>query len=572
MARIELLFALLIPTAVLVHLLASPYTKVEESFNIQAVHDILVHGIPSGNAAQFFTANYDHVSFPGSVPRTFAGALILSGLSRPFVGWLVGSGADVQLLVRAVLGLSNAAALMWFTSSVKQAFGPGAAIWYALFQASQFHVIYYASRTLPNMFAFVFSTIALRSLLKAYATPWSSTAAPTGYRLCLYLLTFSGVVFRSELAILVVTITTYLFLTRRISLTNIIIPAGFSGLLVGLLCTIPIDSFFWQSFPLWPEWTGFYYNTLQGHSADWGVSPWHFYFSNALPRLMLNPLTYTLCIPLSMLNPATRRLSLDISVPLLAFTTLYSLLPHKEWRFIIYVIPGLTAVAGAGASWIFTRRSKSALYALASLALTASVLLSFAASTALLAISSLNYPGGTALHVLHTYVPHPPNAHFRVHFDNLACQTGVSRFLEKHEGPQTIVDVLEAQDVVAQRAWTYDKTEDPERLLDPLFWGEFDYVLAERPEKVIGKWDVVGVVYGFGGVRVLKPGDERSAAGKRGVVDGAMQDGIEEKIARSWKTLEGLLRDTVLRGWWVEVSMVPKINILANRLNVQGGG
>lgn len=37
---------------------------------------------------------------------------------------------------------------------VKRAFGATAAVWYSIFQAGQFHIIYYASRTLPNMFAF----------------------------------------------------------------------------------------------------------------------------------------------------------------------------------------------------------------------------------------------------------------------------------------------------------------------------------------------------------------------------------------------------------------------------------
>jgi len=63
----------------------------------------------------------------------------------------------VWIIVRGVLGLLNAAALVAFGRSVQTAFGTSAGIWYALFQASQFHVIYYASRTLPNMFAFVFS-------------------------------------------------------------------------------------------------------------------------------------------------------------------------------------------------------------------------------------------------------------------------------------------------------------------------------------------------------------------------------------------------------------------------------
>ena len=90
-------FYALIPTLIIAHLFVSPYTKVEESFNIQAIHDILVHGLPTKNADQFLTANYDHVSFPGSVPRTFAGALVLSGLSRPFF-LLFSNGEQMQML------------------------------------------------------------------------------------------------------------------------------------------------------------------------------------------------------------------------------------------------------------------------------------------------------------------------------------------------------------------------------------------------------------------------------------------------------------------------------------------
>jgi alpha-1,6-mannosyltransferase len=386
--------------------------------------------------------------------------------------------------------------------------------------------------------------------------------------LCLYLLTIAGVVFRSELAILVGTITLYLVITKRVSIIKVIIPAGFGGLNVGLFCTVFLDSFFWQSFPLWPEWTAFYYNTIQGHSADWGISPWHYYFINALPRLLLNPTTYMLCIPIAVLNVATRKHSLDLLVPLLCFIGLYSFLPHKEWRFIIYVIPGLTGIAAAGASWIWTRRIKSLTYALLSLVLVISVLASFAASTAVLALSSLNYPGGTALNVLHHGVEHSTKLHTSVHFDNLACQTGVTRFLESHHGAETVLDVLASQDILSKRAWTYDKTEDPSALLDPMFWANFDYVLAERPEKVIGSWAVAHVVYGFDGVRVLKPGEKSGLLvepiySKNTTV--TVPSDWTDMIARGWKKLEGWLRQPIMRGYWVEVSLAPKIRILVNQ-------
>ncbi len=49
--------------------------------------------------------------------------------------------------------------------------------------------------------------------------------------------------------------------------------------------------------------------------------------------------------------------------------------------------------------------------------------------------------------------------------------------------------------------WIYDKTEyEEETMLDPLFWQGYDYVLAERPERVIGSWIPEAIIEGYAGV------------------------------------------------------------------------
>lgn len=73
---------------ILFHLSVSPFTKVEESFNIQAIHDIQAYGLPFSldPGARYNTIKqYDHVEFPGSVPRTFVGAILIAAASNPFL-------------------------------------------------------------------------------------------------------------------------------------------------------------------------------------------------------------------------------------------------------------------------------------------------------------------------------------------------------------------------------------------------------------------------------------------------------------------------------------------------------
>ena len=57
--------ASLLLAAVLLHIGASPFCKVEESFNLQATHDLLFH--------RSILKAYDHLEFSGVVPRTFLG-------------------------------------------------------------------------------------------------------------------------------------------------------------------------------------------------------------------------------------------------------------------------------------------------------------------------------------------------------------------------------------------------------------------------------------------------------------------------------------------------------------------
>lgn len=102
---------LLLAGLILLHLFVAPYTKVEESFHVQATHDILAHGFPYGDNID--RSHYDHFEFPGAVPRTAVGATILAGLLPSVTATWAGVSQQILSMEPSLLLLCLKFLVLW---------------------------------------------------------------------------------------------------------------------------------------------------------------------------------------------------------------------------------------------------------------------------------------------------------------------------------------------------------------------------------------------------------------------------------------------------------------------------
>lgn len=327
----------LVPLTVsLIHILLCPYTKVEESFGMQAVHDIITYRY---DLEVMITQKYDHFQFPGVVPRTFIAALGLGYLSFPFY-WLclqLGFSKVCGIyIVRGALALLNISAFAFLRRAVSKVFGEDTGVGLYLVICCQFHLPFYLSRTLPNTYAMCVCTLAF-----AY---WLLEKQ----QMALALVTFAGVCFRCDLVLLAIPMGVWLLVFKaREWKKTVLYPL--LGLGIGVCLSLSIDSYFWRRL-VWPELEVLLFNTVENRSSEWGVSPWHWYWTSALPRMLMGEVVLVLCG--LFLRPVGRKVIdqrvASVSLLVLSYVGLYSFLPHKELRFLFPVLPGFAVLAALG--------------------------------------------------------------------------------------------------------------------------------------------------------------------------------------------------------------------------------
>lgn len=384
-------------------------------------------------------------------------------------------------------------------------------------------------------------------------------------RLGLYLLTVATVIFRSELAILLAAHCVWLFLKAEtfdgkiLLIRKAFIPSMIPGALVALLLTVSIDTYFWQSPTyLWPELSAFLSNVFPSKdslgASAWGTQPRYWYLVVALPRLLM---TQTPMVYLFFVAPQTipDGRMFDSLIPSFAYVIIYSILPHKETRFMFPVVPSLTLVAAITCTRLTINMHRSVLAKLLFYAaIVSTIVTAFISHALLLPLSAQNYPGGDALEALHSWYywnyqtmtplhnDDPSHPQIHVHLTNLALQSGVTRFLEqpppRDDGADIAIDNSDATSVkgsyklyddpkpivlpgdpnhpaltiypkpatassspssqskrsYANPAWVYDKSPSS-NISSSAFWSNFDFLVIESPADLhpplSGPWSTI---------------------------------------------------------------------------------
>ena len=346
-----------------------------------------------------------------------------------------------QVIMRMVLGLLSTFSLHRFHSVIGKNFGNDVAVYASVLALAQFHLAFYASRPLPNIFAFVLTTFALslwledRKNLKINRSVLDTLAVA--------IVSMVVAVFRCDNILLLAPLGVHVTLFRMTDIydASLRIIANVMAMVTAILAfayaSISIDSKHWDKEFLWPEWEVLSFNNPMGanRSHEYGTKPFLWYAYSALPRMLL------IAYPLSVYGFTQERRCRSAFTIASFFVFAFSFLGHKELRFLFPVLPLFNFCGACGMHRLTLNRRKGKNVAILHAFAWVGILVSSAISIGVFANASIaNYPGGEALAVFHELNPeHNTLGHVRIHIDDHCAQTGASRFGQAYHDHNVIL-------------------------------------------------------------------------------------------------------------------------------------
>ena len=332
---------LALPFTTLYFMLEIPESHVEERFIMNTAYDV-AYGTP--------LREFHHLEFPHVVPRTIIPSFIYGYLAKPLImlGW---KDPVIHLIFRALLGLLGNWSLFYIAQKARAKYGANSARLFLLLCAVQYKLVFNISRTYPNILAQNILTFMWGSILIGE------------YLTAVKIICYVAIIIRSEVVIFLLPLCLgYLFWYKR-DFKELLV-TGIKHCFFAVFITVAADSHFWRSWGLlvWPELTAFIFNVIDGNSVGWGQSLYWFYFEKISGLLQLEGYWYAVVI---LLVAALIRHKETILFPFicgLTYIGLYSILPHKEERFITYTVPMLNLILALGATTITDWLSKRFLF------------------------------------------------------------------------------------------------------------------------------------------------------------------------------------------------------------------
>lgn len=235
----------------------------------------------------------------------------------------------VPKLVQAAL---SAMGDYWTVMLSRTLFGHTGAGWTAYSLLCSWFLHYTASRTLTNVMEQTITSAAL------YLYPWGGQKQPSTSWSYMWLVGMACMIRPTAAVMWLPLIVLHLsrgvhskgFLIRRIIFT-------------GLVCfgiQLLADRWFYGHYVVTP-WNFVKLNWLRDIGAHYGTHPWHWYFSMGLPAVLALQM-----VPF-FLGIRANRCRLLVGVVIWHMLTL-SLVSHKEFRFLLPIMPLVMCVCGAG--------------------------------------------------------------------------------------------------------------------------------------------------------------------------------------------------------------------------------